>query len=204
MKKAVAFVKNALLRVLAAQNPVSRKTVRLKRAYRIAKFNKGTKKRLEICGGIRPLNHEAINVDILDYPTVDVVADIIKPLPFEDSSIDHIVSVATLEHFNINDLKTVLNNFFRVLKPGGVLEIGVPSLKKIIHYYQQNGCDDLTLRYLHGGLKDTYDIHLSILDFERMQRELEIVGFTNIVELPYDFPRHDEKMMMKIQTKKKT
>ncbi len=156
------------------------------------------KKILEICGGKNPLHRNYVNVDILDYPIVDVVADILKPLPFEAHSIDKIISVATLEHFNILDVKEILSEFYRMLKNGGTVEIGIPSLEKIFHYYQKNGCNDLLLRYLHGALKDEYDIHLCIIDYPRCKQILEEVGFQNIEEVAYDFPRHDEIMMMKI------
>ncbi len=192
-------IKTLMIRLLGAQNAVSRNAVRLRRAYKmLITMHKG-KKMLEICGGKKPLSNTFINVDILDYPTVDVVADILKPLPFETHSIDRIVSVATLEHFNVEDLKTILKEFYRLLKHDGVLEIGVPSLTNIFHYYQEHGCDDLVLRYLHGGLKDEHDIHLCILDFKRFKALMEEAGFGNIEQVDYDFPRHDKAFMMKIR-----
>ncbi len=123
-------------------------------------------------------------------------------IPIQDNDIDKIISIATLEHFSIIDLKFLLKDFYRILKKDGILEIGVPSLKKIIDYYSKNGCDDYVIRYLHGGQKDVYDIHLNILDFSRFKAELNIAGFSSVSQCDYDFPMHDKKFMMKIIAKK--
>ncbi|MBI5370017.1 methyltransferase domain-containing protein [Candidatus Uhrbacteria bacterium] len=202
MKKFFTVLKKSLLSILASKNPISRNVVRLKRTYKLRMFQNEEKKVLEICGGKHPLNPKYLNVDILDYPTVDVVTNLHNPLPFETESIDNIVSIATLEHFNIVDSKKILGEFNRVLKTHGIVELGIPSLKKIVSYYHINGCDDMVLRYLHGALKDEYDIHLCIVDFERYKLLLQDVGFTHILEQEYDFPHHDKTMMMKIVAEK--
>lgn len=181
------------------RNPAYRYIVKLKRKYRLRVFSQKEEKILDICGGINPLNKkENINVDISDHPNVDIVTDLQNPLPFKDNDISKIISVATLEHFNIRDINKILREFSRILKTKGKIEIGVPSLKKIMAYYNINGCDEMVMRYLHGAQKDKYDIHLCIFDFERFKKELEKNGFTDIKELDYDFPFHDKKFMMKI------
>lgn len=202
MKNPLKRIRRIFLRVLASKNPISRNVVQLKRHYRLKSFQKNQTKILEICGGKTPLQPDYLNVDILDWPTVDVLADLHEILPFETNSIDAIISVATLEHFHVPDIKKILLEFYRVLKPGCILEIGVPSLEKILAYYKTNGCNDVVLRYLHGAQKDLYDIHLCITDFPRFKLLLEEAGFTEIIEQPYDYPRHDKTMMMKICAKK--
>lgn len=202
MKKLPTWIKNGTLRLLASKNPVARNVVKLKRAFRLKIFETKEKKILEICGGRNPLSTDHINVDILDYPSVDVVADLHGSLPFITGTIDQIVSIATLEHFNVSDVKKVLREFHRVLKRGGVLEIGIPSLKKIFLYYEEHGCDDTVLRYLHGGLKDNYDIHLCVTDYTRFKKILEDGEFTDVEEQEYDYPFHNNAMMMKVRAKK--
>ena len=202
MNNSLQRIRRIFLRVLASKNPVSRNVIQLKRHYRLKSFQKNQTKILEICGGKTPLQLDYLNVDILDWPTIDVLADLHETLPFETNSIDTIISVATLEHFHVPDIKKILLEFHRILKSGGVLEIGIPSLEKIITYYKTNGCDDVVLRYLHGAQKDIYDIHLCIADFQRFKHLLEEAGFTQISEQPYDYPRHDKTMMMKICAKK--
>jgi len=189
--------------LVMSKNPAYRYAVKLKRNYRLAILNNKEDKVLDICGGINPLSKDYINVDVLDHPNVDIVSDLQYPLPFEDSEISKIISVATLEHFGILDINKILKEFNRILKTNGKLEIGVPSLDKILAYYSVHGCDEMVIRYLHGAQKDNQDIHLCILDFKRFKNELEKVGFVNIEELDYDFSLHDKIFMMKISANKK-
>lgn len=55
----------------------------------------------------------------------DIICDIEKqPLPFDDNSVDEILCNETLEH--MEDLITVMNEMWRVLKPEGFLKGRVP------------------------------------------------------------------------------
>ncbi len=67
-----------------------------------------------------------INVDIDPTTTPDVVRDIEKGLPFDDSSVDEIACTHTLEH--IRDLNFVLSEFYRVCKNGARITIAVPLM----------------------------------------------------------------------------
>lgn len=192
-----------IFRVFYKQNnALSRFALVLKRKYRVAQFNKKEQKVLEISGGDRPLSSDYLNVDISEDPMVDLQTNLLDPLPFETESIDRIVSIATLEHFNIPHIRMVLKEMFRVLKRGGVLEIGVPSLSKTIAQYQKEGCTDTVIRYLHGAQKDEYDVHYFVVDPERFISELHAVGFSEAYEEEYDFPRHSPDYMMKLVAKK--
>lgn len=66
-----------------------------------------------------------VNVDLYRFPGVDVVADLNEPWPFEDNYADRIVAVDLVEH--LKDPIHTMNEAWRVLKPGGVFEIVVPS-----------------------------------------------------------------------------
>lgn len=52
----------------------------------------------------------------------------VDKLPFKDSSFDLIVSMDVIYHNSVND-KKALREFFRVLKPGGILILRVPANK---------------------------------------------------------------------------
>ncbi|NOW45492.1 SAM-dependent methyltransferase [Novosphingobium sp. SG751A] len=68
--------------------------------------------------GVRPITPNAIGVG-LDYPGYDG-----KILPFQDFSQDTVFASHCLEH--IDDYRTVIADWFRVLKVGGYLLITVP------------------------------------------------------------------------------
>ena len=69
-----------------------------------------------------------INVDIMPGPGVDQVADLSKPWPWPDSSVDEIAAYDVIEHLP-NRIFT-MNEMWRVLKPGGRAHIEVPNAAK--------------------------------------------------------------------------
>lgn len=71
-------------------------------------------------------NYEGyVNIDLGRYPSVHIVSSLEK-IPYKDCSVDLVVSNSVLEH--IYDYKAVLDEFYRVLRPGGYLYLCVPSL----------------------------------------------------------------------------
>jgi len=62
------------------------------------------------------------NVDIRGLPGVDVVADVTN-LPFGDNSVVEVKSRNLIEHFGRHEIKNLLKEWARVLKPGGVMNI---------------------------------------------------------------------------------
>lgn len=68
-----------------------------------------------------------LGVDIAPLEGVDLVLDLRKtPWPWENDSVDYIYSHHTLEHFNPENFVKVMNEAYRVLKPGSFFEIIVP------------------------------------------------------------------------------
>ena len=74
MKK---FIKKVFNKFLSLNNLCSRWCVRLKRQYRIKKFNQQGRKIIEIGGGKFPMSTRNLNIDVLDYHTVDILENII-------------------------------------------------------------------------------------------------------------------------------
>lgn len=64
--------------------------------------------------------------------------DITQPLPFLDNSVDAFQAEDVLEHIPYDRLVPVINEIFRVLKPGGLFRLSVPDY----------GCDVLIERSL--------------------------------------------------------
>lgn len=69
-----------------------------------------------------------IGLDKVQTPAADIVRDLKRGLPFEDSSVDEILCDNVLEHIGpVEDFIFVLNEMYRVLKPGAVCTIIVPN-----------------------------------------------------------------------------
>ena len=75
------------------------------------------------CGPVRFEGY--LGFDIQPGPTVDVVGDFTKGLPWRESSVDNIAAYDFIEH--IHDKVYTLREIYRVLKPGGLLHIQVPD-----------------------------------------------------------------------------
>jgi ubiquinone/menaquinone biosynthesis C-methylase UbiE len=91
------------------------------------------------CGPITPYGW--VNSDIAPAPGVDVVADIRNGLPLPDNRFDYIVSIHALPEIPYGDLDQALSELRRVLRPGGVLRLGLPDLEKAIRAYQTKDID---------------------------------------------------------------
>jgi len=81
-------------------------------------------KKLNLGCGIKKLPGY-VNVDIL--PGADVVYDITKGLPWGKEEIEEVV--ADYVFCQIEDIKYVLNDIWRVLKLGGLLKLKVPDAR---------------------------------------------------------------------------
>jgi predicted SAM-dependent methyltransferase len=65
-----------------------------------------------------------VNVDIVPAPGVEV-ADLTKPWPWQDSSVDYVRASHVIEH--LPDKIFTMNELWRVLKPGAKADIAVPT-----------------------------------------------------------------------------
>jgi len=87
-----------------------------------------------------------------------------EKLPFFDGSIDKIICSEVLEH--IENYQAVLNEIYRVLKPGGLLAISVPR------YWPEKICWQLSAAYhqVEGG-------HIRIFKSRKLKQDVCELGF---------------------------
>ena len=64
--------------------------------------------------------------------------DITKGLPFKDQQYDAVYHSHVLEHLDPADGERLLDDCYRVLKPGGILRIVIPNLEQIATLYLEN------------------------------------------------------------------
>ena len=69
-----------------------------------------------------------IGIDIYPFPGVDIVRDATRGLPFEDNSVNRILSRHFMEHFSGDDLMFLVDEFWRVSEPNGSWLIIVPDI----------------------------------------------------------------------------
>ena len=124
-------------------------------------------------------------VDVEQRPEVDVVGSCTDLSRFGDASADEVYASHVYEHLDYNDeLTAALTEARRVLRPGGLLKIGVPDLEVLGRLIAAPG---LTLqerfevqRMIYGGQKTPFDYHKSGYTFDLLRALLEDCGFAQV------------------------
>ena len=134
--------------------------------------------------GCGPVNHRKfINIDGYPYPHVHYVQPIEKLPQFKEGSVDLIYGSHCLEHFKYSETLSVLKEWHRVLKPGGIVRLSVPDFDKLVGIYEANRHDpDTILPQLMGGQNNKYNYHLTILNRVNLSRILKEAGFVDVSE----------------------
>ena len=88
------------------------------------------------CGG-KKISDNAIGVDIHHESVAEIKADCRDLWMFKDDELDFIVNAHLLEH--LPDTISVLREWKRALKPGGVIAIAVPDGERKPKYIEKNG-----------------------------------------------------------------
>lgn len=143
-------------------------------------------------------------LDIEPRPEVDVVGDAALLNQFADNSLEVIYASHVLEHFYYelnNELLQVLQEWYRVLQPGGKLLISVPNLHTLCWLYlNPNLVPDERfhlMRIMFGGQSNQYDVHKVGFDFDSLCWYLQRVGFQDCETVP-EFGLFDDCSSMRI------
>lgn len=109
---------------------------------------------LDVGAGYRPVYYSnVVNVEVMDYPTTDVIG-VADSLPFKDASFEGVISIAVLEH--VRDPFLCAREIARVLKPGAWLKCCVPFLQPL-HGYPHH-----YFNMTHEGLRSLFEPLLTI------------------------------------------
>ncbi|HWO15205.1 MAG TPA: methyltransferase domain-containing protein [Solirubrobacterales bacterium] len=71
-----------------------------------------------------------------DLTSGDIYLDLGRPLPLPDASFAYAFGEHVIEHISETAGEVLMAELYRVLKPGGVLRLTTPDLKKIIAIYE--------------------------------------------------------------------
>lgn len=133
-----------------------------------------------------------INVDPHGGPDINIRCDIILDgLPFEDDSIDYISSQHALPRLEVYYLWPALEELYRVLKPGGVLRVGLPDFDKAINAYKSNhrdyfwcwDWDTVSGNFITQMIN--YNCARTPLNYEFIEELLQKAGFKDVRRVAY-------------------
>jgi len=79
--------------------------------------------------------------DLKEGPGIHLTGDIRRGLALPDGCLDYVVSIHALPMISYTDLVPVLAELRRVLRPGGVLRLGLPDLDKNLAAYRRGDRD---------------------------------------------------------------
>lgn len=101
------------------------------------------------------------------------------PLAYPDACADEVYASHVLEHFPCRDSEKVVNDWVRVLKPGGRIRIAVPDLRQIAQHIVAGSNLPLT-GFIYGGQTDANDFHKTGFDESGLRWYMEKAGLVGI------------------------
>lgn len=131
-----------------------------------------------------------INIDVRLLPGVDIVSSIESLPMFEDNSVDLIYCCHVLEHFPRNNVQQILQEWYRILKPTGILRISVPNFEAVVTHYNIHNNLQKLLGLLYGGQTYKENFHYNIWDYKTMKTFLESIGFNSIKYYDWRLTEH--------------
>jgi len=120
------------------------------------------------------------HVDIVAFPHVDTVGPVEALRDIRDDSVEVIYACHVLEHFGRYQVFEVVSEWYRVLRPDGVLRVAVPDFEAACRYYAEHGDIREVLGLVMGGQTSAHDYHKAIFDQTSLGELLEDVGFRSI------------------------
>jgi predicted SAM-dependent methyltransferase len=130
-----------------------------------------------------------INIDANLFNKIDLWLDVRNGLPFPSNSVDSIYSTHMFEHFYPDELRLLLQECLRVLKPRGGIRLIVPNLESAIQAYSQHQSawfDDSFPRHFDslGGRFSNFIFcdgqHRTAFDFAHLEEVLRKAGFREV------------------------
>ncbi len=127
-------------------------------------------------------------------------------LPFADGTVEEILAVHVLEHIPAGRVVPTLREWYRVLRPGGLLQVHVPNARPILGAYLEGGSEikwaaisaiygtptDLGLPGPSGGrVRSAWSPHRVLYDLDLMEEVLVLAGFDEVADVSAALPdRH--------------
>jgi predicted SAM-dependent methyltransferase len=145
------------------------------------------------CGDVHL--HGWVNIDLASRArelrqAPDLDADVRKALPFAAGAARLIYHEHLMEHLAVDEGRRCLEDWFRVLEPGGVVRIATPDLEYLVERYQHGWRDQAWLGQPEYAFIQTraemmnvafrWWGHQYLYDGEELERRLREAGFGGI------------------------
>jgi len=133
-------------------------------------------KKINLGCGKRNFGPDWIHVDDGDYEHLDYKCSV-KKIPFDDNEIDLIYASHVLEYFDREEVKVVLKEWNRILKPGGTLRLAVPDFAVMAWLYCSKtypGISNYTLDSFLGPLYGKMDMGTKIIYHKTIYDEFSL------------------------------
>jgi SAM-dependent methyltransferase len=112
--------------------------------------------------------------------------DLSYGLPIDDGMVDYLYTSHFVEHLFRKDAEHLLEECFRVLKPGGVLRISVPDLEYAVSLYTQGEREKMLANYFFVEDDNSYYArHKYMYDYYLLSNILRNSGFKDISRTEY-------------------
>lgn len=134
-----------------------------------------------------------INIDAIPQYREVYIDDVSILSTIPDMTVDEIYACHVLEHFGRKITHSVLETWFRKLRPGGLIRISVPDIQSVFEKYRQGTPLSVLIGLLYGGQRNEYDYHKIGFDFEMLSSIMTSVGFVDIKR--YDWQNVDHSSM---------
>jgi SAM-dependent methyltransferase len=155
-----------------------------------------------------------VNVDVVEARAgmkPDVICDLHDLAPFADASADEILTVHVVEHFWRWEIRDVMREWMRVLKPGGRMIVECPNIESACRTFlenpEQNAREDQagqrTMWVFYGDpqWKDPLMIHRWGYTPASLRKLLEEVGLRDVRQEPAQFKLREPRDMRVVGVK---
>lgn len=133
-----------------------------------------------------------LTVDLRPGPDTDIVCDCSALAGFGAGTVEVIYASNILEHWSLLKTVDVLKEWYRVLKPGGMLYISVPDFDAAVTLYKKIGLVPWLRYHLWGDQKHPLNYHYTCFTFATLAKDLCDAGFSDVKRMAqWPFPAKD-------------
>jgi len=157
--------------------------------------------RVELASGERPHNGY-LHCDMRLLESTDLVCTV-EVLPFANDSVESLLASHIIEHFSYREIDRVIEEWHRVVRPGGNILIITPNFAYIAHGYVEGWMDYTESRNrMFGGQDYPGNFHFTMFDSLSMGKTLEKAGFKNVRDVTSNYENRKVPMSIYFNAEK--